>query len=278
MNRTCQVIVRVLATYSLGLIGLPLGLMAQSGVSVEARGIRVVGAGAGDDSQDSVRPFNWSEGTTVALLLQRAEGGIIDIDRDASSVTSFEDNVGTDLLKESKQGDDRAMFSSQSGFGSMPQINKDSTAAMLELSGPRVPAKGATALKVEGVVMLVCASTKEHFTQALDLKVGSRVTVGPVPLEITKVGKPDWGDAALAVTFTATQRLDTIARMSFALEGESVETRDAGQTSMQAFGTVKVEKTVNFDDKIDAATIELDAWTDLRRVKVPFEVTIGLGL
>ena len=268
----------LLAATCLGFIGSPFCALAQSGVTVEARGLRIVGAGVGDDFQDSVRPFNWNEGTSVALLIRRAEGGITKIDRDASSVTVFQDNTGTDLLKQPEQNGGKTMFSSQGGIGMMPQLKKDGTAAMVELEGPGLPARGATTLKAQGTIALVCASTKKQFTQEIELKVGSKVTVGPVPLEITKVGKPDWGNAAMAVTLTATQPLDAIAAIGFSSQGAKIETHDGGQSSMKAFNQLKVEKTINFDKKVDSATIEIDAWQDLKHIKVPFDLTIGVGL
>lgn len=278
MNTTSRIIVPLVAALSITIAGWPFCSVAQSVATAEARGIRIVGAGEGADFQDYVRPFNWGEGTSVALLVRRAEGGIIDIDRDDSTVTRFEDSTGTDLLKKPKQRSTKMMFTSQSGFGSMPDIKKDGTAAMLELSGPGLPAKEATELKVQGTVSLVCANTKKRFTQELELKVGSKVTVGPVPLEITKVGKPDWGDAAMAVTFKATQKLDGIAGISFSSQGQKIETKDGGYTSMQSFNIIKVEKTINFPRKVVAATIEIEAWQDMKHLEVPFNLTVGLGL
>lgn len=270
--------IRLVAAICLGCAGWPYCSVAQPAVTVEVRGLRIVGAGEGDDFQDSVRPFNWSQGISVALLVRRPEGGIIDIDEDASTVTRFEDNTGTDLLKKPEQKGGKRMFSSTGGFGMMPAIKKDGRAAMVELNGPGLPGKGATKVKAQGTILLVCANSKKRFTQAIELKVGSKVTVGPVPLEITKVGKPDWGKAAMSVTFTATQQLDAIAGISFSSGGANIETRDGGHTSLRAFNTVKVEKTINFEKKIDAATIEIDAWQDLKRIKVPFNLRVGIGL
>lgn len=278
MNDTYRITIRLVAALCLGSAGWPCCSIAQPAVTVEARGLRVVGAGEGDDFQDSVRPFNWSQGTSLALLVWRPEGGIIDIDEDASTVTRFEDNAGTDLLKKPEQKGRKRMFSAAGGFGMMPQIKKDGTAAIVELNGPALPAKGATTLKARGTILLVCASSKKRFTQEIELKVGSKVTVGPVPLEITRVGKPNWGNAAMSVTFTATQQLDAIAGISFSSGGATIETRDGGHSTMRAFNTVKVEKTINFTKKIDAATIEIDAWQDTKRIEVPFNLTIGVGL
>lgn len=270
------IIVRLVAAFGIGFAGWPS--LAQSAGTVEARGIRVVGPGEGVEFQDSVRPFNWSEGISVALLVRHPEGGIIDIDREASTVTRFEDDKGTDLLKQPEQKKEKTMFSRQSPFSMMPQVKQDGTVALVELEGPSRPVKEATRVKAQGTILLVCAKTKQRSTQELKLEVGSKVTVGPVPLEITKVGKPDWGDAALAVTFKAAQTLDAIAGISFSSQGTAIQTRDGGTTSMQAFNRITVEKTINFEKKVDAATIEIEAWQDMKRVEVPFDLTVGLGL
>jgi len=279
MNHSLRILFGLATAITLGFAGWPLGSnAAESAATVEACGIRVTGPVVGDDFQDSVRPFNMFEGTTVALLVRRPAGGIIEMDRDASKVTRFEDNTGKDLLKKPESKGGRTRFSGEGGFGMMPDIKKDGTVAMLELDAPGLPAKAATSLKAQGTIQLLCASTKKRFKQDIEFKVGSKVTVGPVPLEITKVGKPDWGDAALAVTFAANQELDAIAGISFSSGNTKLETRDAGRMSTKAFDKVRVEVTINFEQKVDAATIEIDAWQDLKRVALPFDLTIGLGL
>lgn len=278
MTNTSRILAGLVAATCLGVSGNAFCAPARSLFTVQARGLRVVGEGVGGRFHNAVRPFNWSQGTSVALLIRRAEGGIIGIDRDASTITRFQDSTGTDLLKQPEKKGAAMMVSGRGGYGMMPRITKDRSAAIIKLNGPAVPAKGATAVKAQGTIVLVCANSKKHFTQPIKLKVGSKVTVGPVPLEITKVAKPRWGNAAMAVTFTATQPLDAIAGISFSSHGQKIETRDGGQSSMKAFNTIKVEKTINFAKKIDAATIGIEAWQDIKRVKVPFDLTIGVGL
>lgn len=272
-----SLLLTVTAISSIGLAGCLETLGAVSKTTIESRGIRIVGAGEGTDFNDSVRPFNWHEGTSVALLIRRPEGNIIDIDRDASKVTRFVDSAGTDLLKKEKKEGKSALFNMHNTFGMMPQIKKDGRAAMIELGAPRIPVKGATGLEAVGSLKLVCASTKKVFKQAIDLKVGTKVSVGPVPFEIIKIGKPQWGNAAMAVTFKATKPLDSIHEIRFSSNGKEIETKSGGQSSMEAFGVLKIEKTINFVAKADAATIEISAWQDMKRVDVPFDLKLGLG-
>ena len=69
---------------------------------VEVRGLRIVGDGY--DNDQSLRPFYWTYGTTVVLLVQADAGNIIAFDKNKSEIKMARDDRGTDLLKSSAKG------------------------------------------------------------------------------------------------------------------------------------------------------------------------------
>lgn len=243
--------------------------------SVEVVGLRVVAPGIGKDKQE-LRPFNWSPGTTVAVRVSHPDGGLLGCDKDASKLQLFTDDKGTDLT--------RAMEGVQnwnnSSFGGFPAISKDGKALLLEINGSSLPLAGAQSLQAQGTIALSCASKFDTETvHNVSLTVNSVLKGKQLAYTITKTGKPDWGDAALQVSFKTTDDVSLVKSIVFKKPGgEPIDARQGMSSRMGFAGKYTTEVAYNFPEKIEAVDVVIETWTDKRTVMVPFDIQVDVGL
>jgi len=245
-------------------------------VTVKVCGVQVTAPGYGKGFE-GLQPLNTMEpGTRVAVLVQPTAGSIVKFDTNASKITKMTDEKGTDLLK--------APAGRRSRFGmgpiSFPRVSKDAKACMATIVGPQRPAKGATTVLVQGTFVLSCADGKKTVRQNnVALTNGTKVTAGDVVMTLSDVGKPKWGDAALSVNFQGDEKMDSIASMTFLdAAGKPIEARRASRSHMTMMGKAKVEHTYTFKKKVAVATIQIALWQNLRQVKAPIDLKVGVGL
>jgi len=247
---------------------------ASDDIKVEADGLRVVGANKTSD--ESMRAFNWTSGTTVSLLIFSEKGGLIQFDAENSALAKFLDGKGNDML--TKPADYKGF--GRIGFSMFPRISSDGKACSIEVSSPNLPAKGTTQLKVEGVITVLCASKKtEHVQTNVALKDGSKITCPELELTINNVAKPDFGDDPLGLTLRSKKKMDSVAEIKFfKADGSEIKARKTGTSQMGIFGDLTVEWNYNFSEKADVATVKIYIWSDLQKKKVPFSLDVGVGL
>ena len=247
------------------------------GVTVEAQGLRIVKPPAGGN--DRLRAFNWFPGISVSLLVTAPQGGLLEIDRKASQVTAFTDDKGKDLTKPE---DEKQRFHRKVEFSMSPNISEDGKLCVTEVSAPAVPTKGATLLTVTGKLTLVTATRKEDFTaQSVALKAGSQIEAGAIPFTVKEVGKPKWGGDkdSWSVTLEAKQDLASIAGIKFFdTAGKEVEAKRSSSSSMR-FGTnVTITQSYRLKSKLDTAKVVVSYWMDMKKVTVPVDLKVGLGM
>jgi hypothetical protein len=247
--------------------GLFLGAVAPP--SVEVTGFRVAAA----VKDQELSGFNWEEGVVLRLQFTTPDGTIVEMDRDASTIASFKDDKGTDLLG-GKKADDFGV-----GFEMMPSYSKDRKMCAVNLHAPTLPAKSATAVLLKGEAAIsVAAGTKDVTVDNVALTTGTKLTLADVPLEISKVGKPDFGDGT-AVTLSANQPLTAIAEITFiGPDGKKIDVRDGGTSSMSFMGKTRVERSYVFKTLPASAKVTAKVWTDLKTQKVPLDLKVGIGL
>lgn len=258
---------------ALGLAGAATVLAQDDNdISIEARGLRIVQAGYGDN-MSGVRPFNWSPGTTLAVLLHRPAGNLIEVDLDASSVESFTDDRNTNLLKKTEQSWGRT------GFGAFARLSEDGKAAMVEVAGDSLPAPDATTLSAKGTITLVTARGQKT-VKAGDVKFAKDESFKIADANFTvESAKPsEWQDDVYEVTFRSRDNLDDIAGLKFESDGEKIDAR-RGVTSTSGMGdNITTRWTYSFKEKLEGASVAADVWVELESHDVPFELEVGLGL
>jgi hypothetical protein len=253
-------------------------------VSVAALGLRIVRPAP--DGNEECRAFCWGPGTTVALILSSPDGGLVDLDTDASEVASYTDDQGKDLAKAEVKG---GSGPERARFDFMNQISKDGKLCCTEIAAPGVPTRGAKSVIVAGRVALRMAKQQKDFTAGkVVLKVGAKFTVGAVPFTITSVEKPKWGggmfadestkpdDNLLAVDLRTTQDAESVARIEFFdSEGRAL---NAELHTTSSLGGKAITWTYYLKPRVDMAKIVVWRWTDMKKVAVPFRLTVGVGL
>ena len=236
--------------------------------SVSVKGLRIVAKGY----SDSLRPFNWTKGTTMVCLLMVPEGGIVDFAEKESTLDTFADDTGTSLL------DPNEMFNS--GFGSMADISRDGKAVMFEIRGTNLPAAGAAALKAAGTLVVRTATKKKsNRIDGVALKKGTTIQAAGMTLTITEVKKPDWGDAAIDVTFQTNQDPLRISAVHFYdASGNKIDSSQSGSSALGFQNVYTYTRTYGLSKKADTVSVEIVTWEDMKVRKLPFSATATLGL
>lgn len=245
-------------------------LAADPAIKVQVRGLRIVGEGYG--GEQGLQPFSSAPGVSLALLVTTSDGGLIEVDNDASKVEQLVDDKGTNLLTEPKY--------SMAGFSHMADVSPDGKAIMTEISGGTPPAKGASSVRAVGAIAIRTAREKKsHKAENVAVKLDEKVAAGPITFAIKSIGRPDWGDKPLRISLEANQDLGSVAGVRFLdAAGKEIEADQAGSMRM-AFGD-SIQETRDFDlaQKVDQVTVEVTCWTDMKTVTVPFDVTVKPGL
>jgi len=239
-------------------------------VTVQPVGVRVVMPGYGDDNE-ALRAFSWQAGTTVALLVQRPAGNLIEIDTDASTLDLFTDEAGNDLLEGEGWG--------QTGFGMSPDISEDSRAALMEIGGKQVPAHGTNQVRAKGSIKLVTASGKQRVSGGLlKLVKDEAVKLGSATFTVTQVKASQWDDGAIEVTLKTTDDTQPIAGIVFENAGKPIEARRSMSSTMTFNGSSTTEWSYSLQSKVKQVTVSADLWQGLQTHDVPFDVRVGIGL
>jgi len=253
---------------------LPAGVIAQSSPKVKAAGIRVINEIVGED-HDKLVPFNtFEKGTGLALLIEAGGASIIKVDTKASTIDSFTDDGGNDLMV-------KGSGYNRNGFGSFPKVSKDGKAAMIEIKGAGVPNAKAGKVIAKGTLVVQTASkSKKVKSQPFEPRKGTKLKVGDIELKVTKAGKPSFGDDPLELEFeTNNKAITLVAGVKFYdATGKEIESHGTGSSSMGfndkfTYGvSYGLKKSVNGN-----VVLEFEVWTDLKEKKIPFSVAVGIG-
>jgi len=262
---------------------LAVGLARAQPPQVEVRGVRVVGKGYGKEM--SLRPFNWTPGTALSLLVVVPDGGLIGFDSDGSKLTALKDDKGTDLMKAPPVPKAQGRFRATTRGGRLSpfaHMSKDGKACVVEVRTGQAPAKGATRLTAMGTLAFRRAAGKKAFRQEkVALKPGTKITAGAIPLTISKVGAPRWKRSGMVLEIALKANQDTTpisAIRFFGADGKEIESAPAGGSRMTMMGRTEVTRNYQLGRKVDAVTVEVEYWTGLETLVVPFDVTCTLGL
>lgn len=251
------------------LVVLALASLSFSAIAdpVEVAGFQIVRKAYGSGENSQLVPFNtFKPGVEIALGIGVKEGGIISIDEDASVLSKFTDDKGTDLIVKEF---------GRKGFGSFPKQTDDGKNGLLSLTTSKLPVENATKVMASGKIALTTATTKKtERTKALALKQGGKFVLGTINFKINKVETS--GDDT-DVELETTDDLSALAEVRFVGPGNAkLETDRRGSGSMSFAG--KKTSTINYSIKKSPASVivEADVWQDAKKVELPFDVSIAL--
>ncbi|MGD0093960.1 MAG: hypothetical protein ABSE73_28965 [Planctomycetota bacterium] len=256
-------------------------------LKIEATGLRLVAPAVSAD--ESVRAFNWSladwsPGTAVALLITAPKGGLVQFDSANSMLIKFSDDKGTDLLARpptSAPNQQRGTMRStgNTGISLFPKVSQDGRFCAVEVNTPNLPAKGASRLRLEGVITMLCATEKtEHAQKNVPLRDSATINAPNLELIIRETGKPEMGAEPLGLTLRACRDLDEVAEIRFYKpDGSEIKSRRTGTSKMGLLGTLTVDWNYNLAELVDSATVKVFLWKDMRKTKTPFGLDIDVG-
>jgi len=279
MNRSNTFVICLIMIIGLILAGDTIVLSEDVGPEtdfrVEVRGLRISGYGYHNDT--SVRPFSWTYGSTVVLLVQTESENIISFDNDNSEIQMARDDKGTNLLKMNKKGMTR-----RADFDAFPTYSSDYKACQLDLDFPRIPAAGAVKLECAGMLVFFCASEKKSFEKKdVALKEGTQIKAGPFFFVISEAKRPDSraDEFPMAVTFETQKRFDTLEGVAFYdEEGREIESEIRTSGASRVIGKITATRTYQLTKKVEKATIVFTCWKDFKKISVPFSVVTSIGL
>ncbi len=152
---------------------------------------------------------------------------------------------------------------------------------LLEIVGGGVPAAGSTAIEAKGTLSLQTASEKKVVqSQPFELVKGTPVKVGEISLELKRVAKPSFGDAALELEFeTSDKSVTMLAGVRFLdPEGNELKSDSAGSSSMGFGNRYTYGRSFTLEKPVKGKVVlQFEVWTDLSEKRVPFSISAGVG-
>jgi hypothetical protein len=261
------------------LLALAAAMPAQGGEPAPApvitvAGIAVVRENINTDAANPYKPFGLETGTRLSLLFRLPEQRMVCFDQGDSSVESMVDDQGTNLMALSH----RLQVPGFLGHGC--GVVEDGRLAHVEIFGGTPPSAGAGLVQTRGKAVFYTASRSEKITTAsVKAKNGAEIRAG----EMFQFQLDRWeagGIAGKGVNLTL--RLEfhpaSIGGVKF-LDGrkKSIESRPAGM-AVEGAGDKRVFLLhYQLASMPDDLALEIDYWSDLGRVEVPFDVKAGLG-
>lgn len=248
----------------LSLLVLLSPLLAAAEPEVRVSGVQVVWD---DDREafDGFGLFSTQDALALGLVVDAGGPSIIEFDEDASELVALRDDLGTKLGGE---------------IGPFPKISEDGRLLRLELKSEKAPAAGASQLQAKGEAVVITGSETETLECGpLKVEKDAELDFGhELEFRIAKVGKPDWGDAKMQIDLEIKRDIPEVATLRFYdAEGGEIESDRAGTSRMSFNNNVTVTHSFTLAQELDEVRFELDRWTDLGRIAVPFEFSIGLG-
>jgi hypothetical protein len=228
---------------------------------VSVGGIRVVGPGVGANATE-LRPFNESAGTTIVLLVTAPDGtGIVELDDDTSTIRSVVDDKGKTLLEEGR-------------LGPFPKVSDDGSAGLIELEVRARPSPGATSITAQGTLTVTTANgSKPTRVPGVRLEVARTFKLGTTTITVKEIEAD--GEATNVTLGLPRQAMSAIRSVHFlTAAGAAIESRRTGSGYMNDDG----EFSFNVKTKDKVVALEFDLWQNLKSVKVPFSIKVGLGL
>jgi hypothetical protein len=212
------------------------------------------------DNDFSAKPFHEDNGTSIVLWVKMPAGqGLIEIDEDASVLQKVSDDKGSSLGGK---------------FGSFPEEFKDGTGGTIEIKSSGFAAPGASAILAEGsVAMMVATGTTKTRVAKVQLTNESKFTYLKTPIVVSEVQASDDSQ-----TFTMKLPRSVMAGIKNVvfldakgqpLEGSRTSSGYMNDAAEMGFSVKTTAKTI---------TVEFEAWTGQKTIKVPFKVKAVLGL
>lgn len=240
------------------------------GPVVDVVGVQVVRPVGFGDGQVRGRQV----GTRVLLRVSAPGQFFADILPAASPLSAFRDDKGTDLVAPGGAAADR-------GWEPDLQVSPDGSRCIVEVAAPRTPSPGAGGIRLDALIALRCGQgARKHHQKELRIARGAKLTAGGVDMEIDSVQEGQYGGGAvLAVVFVTGKNPETTRKIAFLdADAKEIPSRVLRRRKYGFSGTTTYEVILGLGKAVAAAGVEVTTFEKLETVKVPVNLTAGLGL
>jgi len=243
---------------------------------VQIQAIRVVAVAAGDQDSAWWGLNGATPGVTVLLKLTAPEGNIVGINIGESKLVSFTDDQGSDLAARPAEGSpgNEPGISTRLGFG--PLVD-GKPSAIIRVTAPNQPARGAAGFSITGKVTVQTASqTNQVAAEKVALTSGTVFELGELKLTICDVRSKD---GKCEVSLQSSQDLTSLAKLDFYdAQGQKIESQVFSSNLYTSGAKKKWSLSFRLQKTTAVAKIAATCWTDLKTVEVPIAVKTGVGL
>lgn len=258
---------------------LTLGLATGAGEppllpTVDVAGVAVVRESFDEGGENPYRPFGLEPGTRLSVVFRSPAVRLVCFDAGASTVDSFTDDRGTNLMALAH----RLQVPGYLGHGC--GIIKNGRVAHVEIFGGTPPAAGAGFVQARGKAVFFTGSTTARLVSApVKAEKGAEIHVGEAfHFQVARWDEGGIGGKGATVSLRVQSHPAGIAQLRF-LDGggQVVESRPAG-TVVEGEGEDRVF-LLHFQLAAmpPEIALEIDSWSDLQRVEVPYEARAGIG-
>jgi hypothetical protein len=222
--------------------------------SIKVVGVRMVSA---VDKKLEVRPFNYDEGYTLAVLAE-LPGSVLDV-TDKSKITSATASDGSSLLKGERDWDRRLGF---------PELSADKASVMFTVELQR-PAPSITGIKeISGTLQYrVSGGVKEIDLGLESLKAGAKGTELAASIEGYKEGWQKDGSQDMQLKLRLDP--DNLKAAYLVVDGVRTEIRRSGYSGMNGQTTFTFESKTAFPEK---GSIVVVLYDQVQTFEVPFKI------
>jgi len=219
-----------------------------------------------------------SPGTTLSLETHANTGGVIALVAARSKLRTLSDDLGTVLVRLPKENAAKdGVLKPEGTWLRIWRIGGNRGPFSFQIGGPNVPAEGAMTITVNAEILLLWAKEQKTVkVKDVKLKPGTKVKLGLAEMEVTEL-PAGWGNQqGFGLKYTGdveVLRPRIVAFRFYKADGSEYPRRGFGSSRSDKQET----RYFRIDEKVKQITMELTYWDQTRELKLPVDLTTGLG-
>lgn len=258
--------------FHLGFSGCISSTQAAAQSDEEPR-VTAVGVAVAKSQKDSKwggsEVMGMNAGTSVYLKIQLKGKTILSIDEAETPKIFGKD--GEDLTGDSKKYRGSLRFRAN--------YNPERDACTVPISGGKIPPTGSDKISVKGAITFVCGAAPKTETVEGDVKKDGKFKIANVDSKIQRLAK-GFKENSSRISFRGSKSFDAVSEIyAVDKDGQEYKGSSAGSSSFGIGGKMTYDRSFQFECKQDQiAKFKVVYFSKLEKVKVPVDVSLGLGL
>jgi len=271
----------------LGMLALTAGLSGQSDTDApkadagkSAATISVVGLSVAlhDGGRNELGSLarGMRAGTSVCFVGELGDRAVLEIVKSECWLRAFTDDTGKVLMKPGKCGRS-GLFDGLSDT----DVSEDRGQARFGFSTRKRPAENATAIKLKATMVFLAGLEEDTASsEKVMLEKGQSIGVGDYTFKITSVNNKPFGDAAMEIELESKKSFAAIIAIRFLdAAGKEVNVGTGGSGHRMGMGgRYTYMRTLRLSKALQTATVKINYYSKTKKVTVPMDVTVSVGL